>query len=70
MVASKPFGESYFLAELFAQVLESRGIAVERRLGLGATEIAFGALQTNAVDVYPEYTRDRPAGDPPGLVDP
>ena len=56
VVASKPFGESYFLAELFAQVLESRGIAVERRLGLGATEIAFGALQTNAVDVYPEYT--------------
>lgn len=56
VVASKPFGESYFLAELFAQLLESRGIAVERRLGLGATQIAFGALRTNAVDVYPEYT--------------
>lgn len=56
VVASKPFGESYLLAELFAQLLESRGIAVERRPGLGATEIAFGALRTNAVDVYPEYT--------------
>jgi osmoprotectant transport system permease protein len=56
VVASKPFGESYFLAELFAQLLESRGIAVERRPGLGATEIAFGALRTNAIDVYPEYT--------------
>lgn len=56
VVASKPFGESYFLAELFAQLLESRGIAADRRLGLGATEIAFGALRTNTIDVYPEYT--------------
>lgn len=56
MIASKPFGESYLLAELFAQLLEARGIAVERRPGLGATEIAFGALRRNAIDVYPEYT--------------
>ncbi|MEO8335654.1 MAG: glycine betaine ABC transporter substrate-binding protein [bacterium] len=56
VIASKPFGESYLLCELFAQVLESRGIAVERRPGLGATQIAFAALRTNAIDVYPEYT--------------
>jgi osmoprotectant transport system permease protein len=56
VVASKPFGESYLLGEMFAQVLESRGIAVERRLGLGATEIAFAALRSGAIDVYPEYT--------------
>jgi osmoprotectant transport system permease protein len=55
-VASKPFGESYLLAEIFAQLLESRGYAVQRRPGLGATEIAFGALRTGAIDVYPEYT--------------
>ena len=56
VVASKPFGESYLLAEMFAQVLEARGLRVDRRLGLGATEIAFGALRTGAIDVYPEYT--------------
>lgn len=56
VVASKPFAESYLLAEMFAQVLEARGIAVDRRMGLGATEIAFGALRTGAIDVYPEYT--------------
>lgn len=56
VVASKPFGESYLLAEMFAQVLEARGFRVDRRLGLGATEIAFGALRTGAIDVYPEYT--------------
>jgi osmoprotectant transport system permease protein len=56
VVASKPFGESYLLGEMFAQLLEARGFTVERRLGLGATEIAFGALRTGAIDVYPEYT--------------
>jgi osmoprotectant transport system permease protein len=56
VVASKPFGESYLLAEMFAQLLERHDIAVARRPGLGSTEIAFGALRTGAIDVYPEYT--------------
>ncbi|MBI4539101.1 MAG: ABC transporter permease subunit [Gemmatimonadetes bacterium] len=56
VVASKPFGESYLLAEIFAQLLETRGFRVERRPGLGATEITFSALRTGAIDVYPEYT--------------
>lgn len=56
IVASKPFGESYLLCEMFAQLLEAHGIAVTRRPGLGATAVAFTALQRNAIDVYPEYT--------------
>ena len=56
VVASKPFGESYVLAEMFAQLLEARGIPVDRRPGLGATEVAFRALTSGAIDVYPEYT--------------
>lgn len=56
VVASKPFGESYILAEMFSQLLEARGIRVDRRPGLGATEIAFHALTSGAIDVYPEYT--------------
>jgi glycine betaine/choline ABC-type transport system substrate-binding protein len=56
VVASKPFGESYLLAEMFAQLLEAHGFAVERKLGLGATELAFQALRTDAIDLYPEYT--------------
>jgi osmoprotectant transport system permease protein len=56
VVASKPFGESYLLAELFAQALEARGLPVVRRPGLAATEILFRALQASAIDVYPEYT--------------
>jgi len=56
VVASKPFGESYLLAEMFAQLLEARGIAVNRMQGLGSTEIVFSALRSGSVDVYPEYT--------------
>jgi osmoprotectant transport system permease protein len=72
VVASKPFGESYLLAEMFSQLLEARGFQVERRPGLGATEIAFQALRTNRIDAYPEYTGTgllailggRPSSDP------
>ena len=56
VVASKPFGESFILAEIFAQLLEARGLDVERRPGLGATEVAYRALRDGAIDVYPEYT--------------
>src|SRR5689334_7220846 len=72
VVASKPFGESYLLAEMFAQLLEARGFTVDRRPGLGATEIAFGAIRAGSVDVYPEYTgtgllailKEKPTGGP------
>ena len=56
VVASKPFAESYVLAEVFAQLLEASGHAVDRRLGLGTTEVALQALARNEIDVYPEYT--------------
>lgn len=55
-VGSKTFTESYILAEIAAQLLESRGIAVERQPGLGGTLIAFEALRKGSIDLYPEYT--------------
>jgi len=77
VVASKPFGESYILAEMFAQLLEARGIEVDRRPGLGATEIAFRAIRTGSADVYPEYTGtgllailgEQPVSDPRKVFD-
>ena len=77
VVASKPFGESYLLAEMFAQLLEARGIEVDRRPGLGATEIAFRAIRTGSADVYPEYTGtgllailgEQPVSDPRKVFD-
>jgi osmoprotectant transport system permease protein len=57
VVGSKNFEESRLLAEMFAQLLESRtDLQVERRLGLAGTQVCFEALRTGAIDIYPEYT--------------
>ena len=56
VVASKPFAESYLLAEVFAQLLEAHGYPVDRRPGLGMTELVLQALIRGDIDVYPEYT--------------
>lgn len=56
VVASKPFAESYILAETFAQLLEAHGHRVDRRPGLGMTEILMQGLIAGEIDVYPEYT--------------
>ncbi len=54
-VGSKDFTESVILAEILAQMLEKRGITVERRLELGGN-LAHDGLLAKQVDVYPEYT--------------
>jgi len=54
-VGSKDFTESVILAEILAQSLEKRGIAVERNFELGGN-LAHDALVSNNLDVYPEYT--------------
>jgi osmoprotectant transport system permease protein len=56
-VGSKSFTESYLLGEIAARVLERVGeVRVDRRLGLGGTGIAYRAIETGAIDLYPEYT--------------
>ncbi len=55
-IGSKPFNESYILAEVMAQLLEARGFEVERKTGLGATLISYEALRNGEIDIYPEYS--------------
>ncbi len=55
IVGSKDFTESVILAEILAQVLEQKGIAVERRFELGGN-IPHDSLLSGQIDVYPEYT--------------
>ncbi len=56
-VGSKADTESRLLAEIMAQLIESRtDLTVERRFGLGGTIIAFESLRTGEIDLYPEYT--------------
>jgi osmoprotectant transport system permease protein len=54
-IGSKDFTESALLAEIVAQMLESRGVSVERRLELGGN-LPHEALIAGTLDLYPEYT--------------
>ncbi len=54
-VGSKDFTESIILAEILAQMLERRGVQVERKFELGGN-LAHDALLSDQIDVYPEYT--------------
>ncbi|CAN5583287.1 glycine betaine ABC transporter substrate-binding protein [soil metagenome] len=55
VVSSKDFTESVILAEILAQMLEKKGIAVTRKFELGGN-LAHESLLSNQIDVYPEYT--------------
>jgi osmoprotectant transport system substrate-binding protein/osmoprotectant transport system permease protein len=54
-VGSKDFTESALLAEIVAQMLEERGVSVERRFELGGN-LPHEALVAGTLDLYPEYT--------------
>ncbi len=56
-VGSKRFTESYILGEIVRQTAASAGeTKVRHTPGLGNTGIVYAALNTGAIDVYPEYT--------------
>lgn len=55
VVGSKDFTESAILAEVVAQMLEARGVSVERNLELGGN-LPHDGLLAGKIDIYPEYT--------------
>jgi len=75
-VGSKDFTESALLAEIVAQMLEARGVTVERRLELGGN-LPHEAVVSGTLDLYPEYTgtaftailHHPPIGDPRAVYD-
>jgi osmoprotectant transport system substrate-binding protein len=56
VVASKIDTEGTLLGQMIAAVIEGLGLKVERRIGLGPTNIVRAAIIAGQVDVYPEYT--------------
>jgi osmoprotectant transport system permease protein len=54
-IGSKDFTESALLAEIVAQMLEARGVSVERRFELGGN-LPHEAMLSGTLDLYPEYT--------------
>ncbi|SMF24954.1 glycine betaine ABC transporter substrate-binding protein [Pseudobacteriovorax antillogorgiicola] len=56
-VGSKNFSEQLILGEILAQIIEDRSAyTVERKLNMGSTFLAFGALENGDIDFYVEYT--------------
>jgi osmoprotectant transport system substrate-binding protein len=55
-IGSKNFTEQLILGEMYAQLLESHGFTVDRKLNLGGTAVAHEALLAGEIDLYPEYT--------------
>jgi osmoprotectant transport system permease protein len=55
VVGSKDFTESAILAEIVAQMLETRGVMVERKYELGGN-LPHDAMLAGRLDLYPEYT--------------
>jgi osmoprotectant transport system permease protein len=55
-VGSKKFTESVILGDIAAGLVREAGIPVIHRRELGGTQVLFHALESNELDVYPEYT--------------
>lgn len=56
-IGSKRFTESYILGEIITGAARRAGVAdVQHRPGLGNSAILFAALQSGAIDLYPDYT--------------
>lgn len=55
VVGSKDFTESAILGEIVAQMLQARGVVVERKFELGGN-IPHDALLAGTIDLYPEYS--------------
>src|SRR5262249_54821066 len=55
IVGSKDFTESIILAEILAQMLEKKGVSVERKFELSG-DLPHRSLLASQIDVYPEYT--------------
>ena len=75
-IGSKDFTESILLAEIAAQMLEARGVVVERKFELGGN-LPHEALVSGGIDIYPEYTgtaytailHHQPISDPRAVYD-
>lgn len=55
-IGSKNFTEQIVLGEIYSQALAAAGYNVDTDLNLGSEQIALQALESGAIDGYPEYT--------------
>jgi len=56
-VGSKHFTEQKILGHMVARLIEARtDLTVGRTFGLQGTKVCFGAIRSDEIDIYPEYT--------------
>ena len=56
-IGSKNFTEQLILGNMYADLVEAKtDLNVDRKLNLGGTSVAFGAVQTGDLDMYVDYT--------------
>ena len=55
-VGSKNFAEEFILGEIYSQALTAAGFDVKKQLDLGSEQIAYKAVKSGDVDMYPEYS--------------
>jgi len=56
VVGSANFSEQLILGNMYAELLEDRGVSVERRLNIGSRDTLFPALESGEITLVPEYT--------------
>src|SRR5437763_9706692 len=56
VVSSKLDTEGALLGNMIAEMLQARGLPVEKKIQLGPTNIVRAALLAGQIDLYPEYT--------------
>ncbi|MEH7177706.1 ABC transporter permease/substrate-binding protein [Neobacillus vireti] len=57
VIGSKNYSEQLILGNMMAELIESKtDLEVERKLNLGGTQVAFGAINNGNIDAYVEYT--------------
>jgi osmoprotectant transport system permease protein len=57
VIGSKNFSEQLILGNMLADLVEDQtDLQVERKLNLGGSQVAFGALKSGDIDMYVEYT--------------
>jgi len=55
-IGSKKFTESVILGDIAAGLVREAGVPAIHRRELGGTQVLFHGLESNELDVYPEYT--------------
>jgi len=57
VIGSKNFTENEILAQMFADLVKAdTKMSVQLKLDMGGTLVAFNALKSGQIDVYPDYT--------------